>query len=78
MAPDRFGRTLAGALGFTLAVQSVMHIAVTQNALPPTGISLPFVSAGGTALVIMAGAASMLVSVSAHRPVDELADADVD
>jgi cell division protein FtsW (lipid II flippase) len=42
---------------------------VVQVALPPTGIQFPFVSAGGTLLVLMSGAVAMMVSVTAHGPV---------
>ena len=66
-AGDRFGRVLAGSLGFLIAMQMVLHIAVDLVAAPPTGMTLPFVSAGGTALVIMAGAAAIMISVTAHQ-----------
>lgn len=65
---DRFGRVLAGALGATIALQALLHIAVVQVALPPTGIQFPFVSAGGTLLLLMSAAAAMMVSVTAHAP----------
>ena len=66
-APDRFGRALAGSLGFVIALQMVLHIAVDLVVAPPTGMSLPFVSAGGTALVIMAAATAMMISVTARQ-----------
>lgn len=75
-ASDRFGQVLAGGLGFVIAVQMVLHIAVDLVAAPPTGMSLPFISAGGTALVIFSAAAALMISVTARRPVgagDELA-----
>ncbi len=68
-AGDPLGRLLAGSLGFLIGLQAVLHIAVDLGAAPPTGIGLPFVSAGGTALVMTTAAAGMIVSVSAHRPV---------
>ena len=64
-APDRFGYILAGALGAMIAIQMILHIAVDTVAAPPTGMSFPFVSVGGTALLVTAGAASLIVSVSA-------------
>ena len=64
-APDRFGRLLAGSLGVLIAAQMVLHIAVDLVAAPPTGVSFPFVSAGGSGLLMMAGATAMIVSVSA-------------
>ncbi|MBN1555094.1 MAG: FtsW/RodA/SpoVE family cell cycle protein [Phycisphaerae bacterium] len=69
-AGDELGRVLAAGLGIMVALQAIMHIAVNLNALPPTGISLPFVSAGGTSLVITAVAATLIASVSA-RPAGE-------
>ncbi len=63
-AEDKFGRILAGSLGFVIALQAVMHIAVNLGKMPPTGIALPFVSAGGTSLVILAGAAALIISVA--------------
>ncbi|HOD81652.1 MAG: Lipid II flippase FtsW [Planctomycetes bacterium ADurb.Bin126] len=66
-APDQLGRVLAGSLGAVIAMQMVMHVSVASVALPPTGMSLPFVSAGGTSLVVMAGAVAIMVSVTASR-----------
>jgi cell division protein FtsW len=66
-APDRFGALLAGGLGFLICLQAAMHIAVAVVWMPPTGVTLPFVSAGGTALVAMSVAAGLIVSVSARR-----------
>ena len=65
-SPDRLGRALAGAMGFTIGLQAVLHVGVDTVILPPTGMSLPFVSAGGTSLLLMAAATVLIVSVSAH------------
>lgn len=72
-AVDPFGRVLAGGLGAMIIIQAMLHIAVNMVLLPPTGISMPFISAGGTSLVLMACAVSLIVSVSARQPVDEIA-----
>ncbi len=66
-ATDRFGALLAGGLGFLIALQAAMHIAVNVKWLPPTGIALPFVSAGGTSLLVASAATAMVVSVTACR-----------
>ena len=68
---DRFGRVLAGAMGFTIALQAALHVGVDTVVLPPTGMSLPFVSAGGTSLLLMAAATALIVSVSAHPKAPE-------
>ena len=67
-AADGFGALLAGSLGFLVAFQAALHIAVNLALAPPTGISLPFVSAGGSSLLMMSAATAMIVSVSARRP----------
>ncbi len=65
-APDRFGAVLAGSLGFVIALQAVLHVAVDLVAAPPTGMGLPFVSAGGTALLNLSAATAVIVSVTAR------------
>lgn len=65
-AGNETGRVLAAGLGIMIALQAVMHIAVNLNVLPPTGIALPFLSAGGTSLVITAAATALIVSVSSR------------
>jgi cell division protein FtsW len=47
-----------------IALQTVLNIAVVTGVLPTTGISLPFFSYGGTALVIQLGAMGVILSVS--------------
>jgi cell division protein FtsW len=73
-ASDPFGRMLAGSLGFMIALQALLHIAVDLVAAPPTGIGCPFISAGGTRLVTMSLATAMILSVTAHRRPDDLPD----
>jgi cell division protein FtsW len=63
---DRFGAVLAGSLGFLIGLQAVLHMAVDLVVAPPKGLGLPFVSAGGTSLILMAGAAAMIVSVTSR------------
>ncbi|MBS3734973.1 MAG: FtsW/RodA/SpoVE family cell cycle protein [Phycisphaerae bacterium] len=75
-SPDRFGRVLAGSLGFVIAAQAVLHVAVDLVVAPPTGMAFPFISAGGTALAIMAAAVGLMVSVTAHGPPDSAAPDD--
>jgi len=72
-ASDGFGKLLAGSLGFVIALQAVLHIGVDVVVLPPTGMGMPFVSAGGTALLMLAGATALIVSVAARgTPADAL------
>ncbi len=69
-AADRFGQVLAASLGFAIALQMVLHVAVDLVAAPPTGMGLPFVSAGGTALIILSAATAGIVSVAVHGQVE--------
>ena len=71
-AADKFGAMLAAGLGVLIGFQAVVHIAVAVWWAPPTGVPLPFISYGGTGLLISAAAATVIVSVSARRRVDEL------
>ncbi len=63
---DKTGRLLATGIGTLIVVQALLHVAVNIGAAPPTGMSLPLVSAGGTALLLTAAAVAMIVSVTAH------------
>ena len=65
-AGDRFGKLLAGSLGFLIALQALIHIAVNVGDLPPTGMAMPLVSAGGTSMLLTALAAALIVSVSSR------------
>ena len=50
------------------AVQVFLNIAVVTNLIPVTGISLPFFSYGGTALIIQLAEMGMILSVSRQIP----------
>ncbi len=67
-APDRLGRVLAAGLTAVIFAQATVHVAVNLRLLPATGIPLPFVSQGGSALVAMALAAGLIASVAAREP----------
>ena len=63
-ARDRFGTLLLVGITSLMAFQVFFNIGVVTNFLPPTGISLPFFSYGGTALAIQLGEMGMVLSVS--------------
>ncbi len=52
-APDTFGGLLATGITSQVAIQVILNIAVVTSSMPNTGISLPFFSYGGTALLIL-------------------------
>ena len=52
-APDLFGSMLATGVFAHIAIQVILNIAVVTNTIPNTGVSLPFISYGGTAAVFL-------------------------
>ena len=63
-ARDRFGALMVGGLTTLLALQVFFNIGVVTNFLPATGISLPFFSYGGTALLLQLFEMGLVLSVS--------------
>lgn len=63
-APDKFGSLLSVGITFQVGVQSMLNFFVVTNTLPNTGISLPFFSYGGTALLILLFEMGIVLSVS--------------
>ena len=63
-ARDRFGMLVVGGLTTLLALQVFLNIGVVTNFLPATGISLPFFSYGGTALLMQLFEAGIVLAVS--------------
>ena len=67
-ARDRFGALLVVGITTLTAVQVFLNIAVVTNLIPTTGISLPFFSYGGTALMIQLAEMGVVLSVSRQIP----------
>lgn len=63
-APDLLGSLIATGIFIHIALQVVLNIAVVTNAIPTTGITLPFVSYGGTSIVFLMAEMTMALSVS--------------
>ncbi|NLW49466.1 MAG: putative lipid II flippase FtsW [Candidatus Brocadiaceae bacterium] len=63
-ARDPFGFALALGLSWLLGMQAAAHIAVVTGTVPTKGLSLPFVSAGGSSLIASMAAAGILVSIA--------------
>ena len=70
-ARDRFGAMLVTGFIAQVGVQAILNMAVVTNALPSTGISLPFFSYGGTALAILLGEMGIVLSVSRQSTVEK-------
>jgi cell division protein FtsW len=63
-APDRFGRMVAAGITVWISFQALVNIGGVLGAVPITGIALPFVSFGSTALVVSMAAIGVLVNIS--------------
>lgn len=68
-APDRFAKFLAAGIASWFAFQSLLNVSALSGILPLTGIPLPFVSFGGSALVISLAAAGIVANISRHTSV---------
>lgn len=63
-APDRFGRMVASGLTVWLSFQALVNVGGVLGVIPITGISLPFVSFGSSALVVSMAALGILVNIA--------------
>lgn len=61
---DQFGRLLAGGIVLAIAIQAALNIGVVTVVLPTKGIPLPFVSAGGTSMLLSAAAVGVLLNIA--------------
>lgn len=71
---DRFGQLLAGGIVLTIATQAAVNIGVVTVVLPTKGIPLPFVSAGGTSMLLSAAAAGVLLNIAKQSPKNKTGD----
>ena len=65
-ARDVFGLLLASGVTFLVGLQAFINIGVVTSALPNKGLPLPFISYGGSSLLLMMLAVGILVSVARH------------
>jgi cell division protein FtsW len=63
-APDRFGRMVAAGITAWISFQALVNVGGVLGVLPITGIALPFVSFGSTALVVSMAALGVLVNIA--------------
>lgn len=69
-ASDKFGMMLAVGLTVQIGIQAFLNIAVVTNAIPNTGISLPFFSYGGTALIMQLAQMGIMLNISRQALID--------
>ncbi len=80
-ARDVFGLLLGSGITFLIGLQAFINIGVVTSALPNKGLPLPFISYGGSSLLLMLFAIGVLISIARHggAPVhdDELEESDL-
>jgi len=64
-------RLLAAGLTVMISLQAFVNLAVVTNLAPVTGITLPFISYGGTSLLITMAASGIIMNISRHRVQEE-------
>ena len=67
-SPDRYSFLVGIGITTLLSIQVFLNIAVVTNLIPCTGISLPFFSYGGTALLMQLGEMGIILSISRDIP----------
>ena len=70
-ARDNFGCLLATGITFLISLQAAINIGVVTSVLPNKGLALPFISSGGSSLLVMLTCIGILLSVARHAPVRE-------
>lgn len=63
-AKDQLGQLLAFALSFTIVSSAFIHVGVGLGVLPTTGITLPFISFGGTSIIIFSISIGILINIA--------------
>ncbi len=65
-APDRFGFLLATGITTWIAVQALVNIGVNLGIFPLTGLTLPFISYGGSSIITLLAGVGILLNISMH------------
>lgn len=68
-APDEFGKLLAGGITGWIITQALINIAAICGLIPLTGITLPFISLGGTSLAITLAGMGILLNISKYSKI---------
>ncbi|MDO5718007.1 MAG: putative lipid II flippase FtsW [Tissierellia bacterium] len=68
-AKDDFGRLLAAGITLVIGIQAFINIGVSFGLLPPTGLVLPFISYGGTSLMVTLGMVGILLNISRNKTI---------
>ncbi|MBR3404899.1 MAG: FtsW/RodA/SpoVE family cell cycle protein, partial [Firmicutes bacterium] len=74
-APNDYTALLSAGLVAQIGLQAVLNIAVNTNSIPATGISLPFISYGGSSMLFLMASVGILLNISTYSrtPAEEAA-----
>lgn len=64
---DRYAKLLAGGIASWIGSQTILNLGTMVALLPLTGVPLPFISYGGSSLIVVLGASGILLSISRNR-----------
>lgn len=65
---DSYGKLLAFGFVTLIATHVLLHMMINMGMVPPTGVSLPFISYGGSSFLMLSIATGILLNISAHNP----------
>ena len=66
-AKDGYSRLLAAGITSVIAIQTLLNLAVVSGLVPPTGVPLPYISAGGSSLMVFMFSSGLLASLSTEK-----------
>jgi cell division protein FtsW len=71
-APDKFGSITALGITALISVQALLNILVVTGSIPATGVTLPFISYGGTSLMFLMAGVGKLLNISKYSNYDRI------
>ncbi len=66
--PDKFGQLLAYGITMLITTHAFLNMGIAAGIFPPTGVSLPFISYGGSSILIMAVSCGILLNIARQNP----------
>ncbi|MBO4886791.1 MAG: FtsW/RodA/SpoVE family cell cycle protein [Firmicutes bacterium] len=66
-APDRFSSFVCAGFVGQISLQAILNIAVNTNLIPTTGVSLPFISYGGSSMLFLMASVGLILNISSYN-----------